>query len=310
MTYEVECSYCKKKFLCNACTKSRFKKGKHVFCSIECKLNFHGQKLRALNSCCLCCGKELTKKQIKAGNRFCSHACAASTNNLKRKELAYNFTKQQKSLIITNIISNNINSNYTREFLFSLNDEDFNKILLEYEKFKKNKVKIRKAQRVDTRVCCVCGKSFNTIKSSSRKTCSDICRKVLLSEAGRRAAQTNKNIRRSKNEILFANLCKKYFNNILTNEAMFNGWDADVIISNLKIAILWNGKWHYEKILENCSLEQIQARDKIKINEIKKAGYIPYIIKDVGKFNPVFVNEQFNIFLNNINNKLSEGGEV
>lgn len=35
-------------------------------------------------------------------------------------------------------------------------------------------------------------------------------------------------------------------------------------------------------------------RDKIKINEIIKCGYKPYIIKDLGKYNRVFVEEEFN----------------
>lgn len=38
---------------------------------------------------------------------------------------------------------------------------------------------------------------------------------------------------------------------------MFNGWDADIIIEDLKIAILWNGKWHYEKITEKHSVSQV-----------------------------------------------------
>ena len=79
---------------------------------------------------------------------------------------------------------------------------------------------------------------------------------------------------------------------------MFNGWDADIILSDYKIAILYNGKWHYEEISKQVSLIQIQNRDKIKENEIRKCGYIPYnIIKDLNKFNKTFVEEQFNLFL-------------
>lgn len=73
--------------------------------------------------------------------------------------------------------------------------------------------------------------------------------------------------------------------------------DADVIIEDLKIAVLWNGKWHYEKITEKHSVVQVQNRDKIKISEIKKAGYIPYIIKDVGKNKKAFVESEFKKFI-------------
>ena len=52
----------------------------------------------------------------------------------------------------------------------------------------------------------------------------------------------------------------------------------------------------YEEISKKVSLKQIQNRDHIKIEEIKKCNYIPYIIKDVNKFNKKFVEEQFEIF--------------
>lgn len=36
------------------------------------------------------------------------------------------------------------------------------------------------------------------------------------------------------------------------------------------------------------------------VDEIKKAGYVSYIIKDNGKYKKSFVEEQFKIFVNNI----------
>lgn len=81
---------------------------------------------------------------------------------------------------------------------------------------------------------------------------------------------------------------------------MFNGWDADIIIEDLKIAVMWNGPWHYKQIGKPSkyrSLEQTQNRDKIKLKEIKNCGYFPYVIKDMGKYNKSFVEEEFKIFL-------------
>lgn len=115
-----------------------------------------------------------------------------------------------------------------------------------------------------------------------------------------KSCQTQKETRRSKNEIAFCELCEKYFKNVKHNERIFNGWDADIIIEDYKIAVLWNGKWHYEKITKNHYVEQVQNRDKIKIEEIKKAGYVPYIIKDVGKYNINKVKNEFNLFLENV----------
>jgi hypothetical protein len=61
-----------------------------------------------------------------------------------------------------------------------------------------------------------------------------------------------------------------------------------------------SGKWHYEKIKEKHSLIQVQNRDRIKIKEIEKANYKPYIVKDMGKENKKFVEEQFGLFLSKI----------
>lgn len=121
-----------------------------------------------------------------------------------------------------------------------------------------------------------------------------------LRQAGLHSCKVQSENRRSKNEIAFCELCEQYFNNVKHNEAIFNGWDADIIIEDLKIAVLWNGKWHYEKIKKEHSINQIQNRDKIKIEEIKKCGYIPYIIKDLGKYNLEKVNTEFKNFLDYI----------
>src|SRR5438105_380214 len=100
--------------------------------------------------------------------------------------------------------------------------------------------------------------------------------------------------KRSKNEIYFADLCIQYFgiDNVLTNEPIFDGWDADVIIPSLKLAILWNGIWHYQQVRKKHSLKQVQSRDKIKAKIIKKHGFESYVIKDMGKYNKLFVEEQ------------------
>lgn len=34
------------------------------------------------------------------------------------------------------------------------------------------------------------------------------------------------------------------------NKPMFNGWDADVLIFDFNIAVMWNGKWHYVQVME------------------------------------------------------------
>lgn len=92
-------------------------------------------------------------------------------------------------------------------------------------------------------------------------------------------------------------MCESYFKNVKNNQPIFNGWDADIIIEDLKIAVLWNGIWHYKQISKKQSLEQVQSRDKIKLKEIETCGYKAYIIKDMGKYNPIFVKDEFDKFL-------------
>lgn len=111
----------------------------------------------------------------------------------------------------------------------------------------------------------------------------------------------NTQVRRSKNEILFFEMCSEYFNNVDNNKPIFNGWDADVIIHDHKLAVLWNGKWHYEKIREGHSLLQVQNRDRIKIKEIERYGYKPYVIKDMGRFSKEKVEMEFNTLIEHLN---------
>jgi hypothetical protein len=152
-------------------------------------------------------------------------------------------------------------------------------------------------------VCKNCGNKF-MVKWCYRKKqfCNLSCstkyrmKNGLAVYMGKCSAKSQSEKRRSKNEIYFAELCEQHFNNIKTNEVIFNGWDADIILENEKIAVLWNGKWHYEKLNKKHSVKQVQNRDTIKIKEIKEAGYIPYVIKDMGKYNKYFVEEKFIIF--------------
>ncbi len=116
---------------------------------------------------------------------------------------------------------------------------------------------------------------------------------------GKKSAQVQKDIRRSKNEIAFADMCRSTFAKVGFNEALFDGWDADVVVHDVKVAVLWNGKWHYEQIGKHA-LSQVQARDRIKIQKIVEAGFKPYVIKDLGKHNPKFVEEQFKRFLQHL----------
>lgn len=154
-------------------------------------------------------------------------------------------------------------------------------------------------------LCNMCKKEFQP-KYSTRKLCSRMCsdnysrmdenkqHAIKNGEKGGKISATRQG-KRSKNEIYFSELCAKYYD-ITTNEPYFDGWDADVIIHSEKIAILWNGQWHYKQISKTQSLHQVQTRDIIKTSIIHKYGYTPYVIKDMGKYNKSFVEQEFAIF--------------
>lgn len=256
---------------------------------------------------CEHCGKEfyVQKKYIvhelkteKGHLRFCSKSCSVSHNN-KNRTLSIS-TKNKISESITNYHRANGRIGKVKK-------EKQEKIFIGC------KQNVSRKEALKERICKVCGKVYTLQEiGSSFKTCSCDCREYLIkhpkefllqnsfdkmSESGRKSISKQRENRRSKNEKYFCELCEKKFTNVKHNEPLFNGWDADIIIEDNKTAILWNGKWHYEKIKKNHSVKQVQNRDNIKIKEIINCGYTPYIIKDMGRYNPKFVEEEFNKFI-------------
>lgn len=281
------------------------KRGRCKYCSTECN-SLTNNNHHIVH--CEQCGKEIkvinsVYRNSKTKHFFCSNSCSASYNNTRRGPVSEETKKK---------ISETLIKKYESEYNF---DKKYHK---KYHKKHHKKHHIKPLKRNNNskykkRVCKVCGRIYTLIENDSTKTfCSRKCieeyhanRKKYLSkdaieklkQGGRKSAKVQGDNRRSKNEKYFCELCEKHFKNVKHNEIIFNGWDADVIIENVKYAILWNGKWHYEQIKKRHSVKQVQNRDRIKIQEIKKCGYTPYVIKDMGKYNPQFVEEQFEIFL-------------
>lgn len=109
---------------------------------------------------------------------------------------------------------------------------------------------------------------------------------------------------RSANEIHFAELCIDYFgeDHVLINSPIFDGFDTDVVIPSHKIAVEWNGVWHYKQVKQSHNLKQVQSRDKYKSKLIReKFEYQLYIIKDMGGINKKFVKDEFEKFLKYFN---------
>lgn len=213
---------------------------------------------------CLFCHSDMPYLSLanRIKRKFCSKSCAAKNNNQMRLQTKTVYQKGLKKEIKCSICFSDIivgkNANI--------------------KNFKCNNCKIKKTY---IKICILCEKQFNT--KTKRKCCSNECSYILKKQAsslgGRKSA--SKCIRRSKDEIKLYNLCKDYFNSVRHNEIIKDGWDADIIVDDYKLAILWNGAWHYKQLsFNNHSLSQVQTRDKIKYKILTSDGWNVIIFED------------------------------
>jgi hypothetical protein len=214
----------------------------------------------------------------KTDHNFCNNSCAATYNNSKR------IKKLEKT----------VNCKYCNN-VFIVPRFSVKKVCDVCRSKGKSKLYQPKIY------CCItCNNSIQS-RDGKKKYCNH-CRLFAWQALGKRIGKLSaaKQVRRSKNEIYFAELCEQEFAKISTNDPIFiskyGNWDADIIVHDHKIAILWNGIWHYKQVRKNHSLQQVQSRDKIKLDVITNNGYIPYVICDMGKYNKLFVEEEFDKF--------------
>ena len=248
---------------------------------------------------CLYCGKDVK-------NKYCDVSCQNKHQNSEKANRKYG------ELTSFKVLCNNCGKEFEvieREKLFPMKLKYYcTKSCANTRNHSKETVKKIKITLLDFNdkqqkfICLNCGKDFFDYRE--RIFCSQSCKSIWYIKnnpdwqkeksikAGRMSVLSQN--RRSKNEITFANLCFSYFNNVRFNEPIFNGWDADIILDDYKLAILWNGNWHHKQIGIKHSLNQVKTRDQIKKKEIINFGYEPYIINDYGKYNEDFVKDQFN----------------
>jgi predicted nucleic acid-binding Zn ribbon protein len=147
------------------------------------------------------------------------------------------------------------------------------------------------------RKCIVCGGSF-VPKYNTRKTCSDECRKVCCGRGGINALKTLK-CGRSKNEVMFFSKVREVFPGAIANPRMFDGYDADIVIPELRLAIHWNGPLHYRPLFAMNHFKEIQRKDKQRYEAVETAGYTNYIIDDRNNRGMSIqkVEDEFNLLL-------------
>jgi hypothetical protein len=231
---------------------------------------------------CAQCGKPCSKlpselKGSKSGNVFCSKSCAAKYSNAHREYVAPDEKECQcigcGAVVLVN--------GHTGPQVVRCPE-----CKAKRGKGKNGRMPAKRAKGLSPN-CLDCGNPFppEEIERSNKEYC-DSCRKTRNRLAGLKSAETQATTRRSKNEIHFAELCQAAFQSVECNAAIFTSlkgnWDADVIIHDYKVAVLWNGAWHHKKITKKHSVAQVQTRDKIKQEVIVANGYIPYVINDLG----------------------------
>lgn len=205
---------------------------------------------------CTACNIKFIKRiaQIKrtgSGNHFCSKSCSAKYNNSRRE-----MTEEHKKNI-----SNGLKKYAEEKFVIPF--------------------KLINASKI----CEGCKKEFeyDNIDDPNRKYCGKKCgRKYGGKKGGTVSASKQK--KRSKAEMLFADMCMDHFgkDDILMNESLFedkngNFWDCDIYIKSLKIAILYNGIWHYKKVTDKTLSRtgSVTRQNQDEIN-YRKRFYILY----------------------------------
>ena len=222
---------------------------KGLYCSRVCLGK--SQQKRIICSCDFC-GKELIKtpSELKKSNggHFCNTSCSAKFNNKHRRRNKWSIEQRSK--------------------------------------VKENNIKLgRKGPDSYNLICKICKNSF-VHKRKDKITCSSKCYHEAVVGQGKTTWNLNKNslhrkIGRSYNEMKLYEMIKNKWPDAKHNLFIFNGFDADIIIPTLKLAIHWNGIWHYKQIINEQHFCNIISRDKMRYEEIERCGYTNYIIKDI-----------------------------
>lgn len=196
---------------------------------------------------CVGCHKNLPFD--KKVNTFCNSSCAASYNMAQRIVNGYSMSKEARARHRKAAILHG----------------------------KKRKDAAPKYTKIS--ICTYCRCYFPYTNKEPRDTCSDIC--LTLKRSSNARNNPGLGTKRSKQEIQLYELCLSIYPNALPNHVIADGWDADIALVDYKIAILWNGPWHYQEMnIGNHSLKQVQNRDKIKTKLFTESGWKVIIYED------------------------------
>lgn len=211
----------------------------------KCKISREESKINYIPHECLYCNVKIGYEN--KNRKFCSGSCRAKYHNEKCGKRS-KITKQKISESVRSYISEH---------------------RIEYTP-------------ITFRQCHNCKRQFvhsTKKKETTSKHCSYICLQQTRSRNGRN--NPNLGVKRSKDEVKLFNLISEEFMNVEPNYNVIDGWDCDIALLDYKIAILWNGPWHYREMeFGNHSLVQVQNRDKIKTKLFSEMGWMVITYED------------------------------
>jgi hypothetical protein len=188
--------------------------------------------------------------------KFCSSSCSASYNNIRRTistETREKIRISVKSAITEGRLVPTINGASEKSI----------------QSLKQNSLNRRKLW-----VCCICGKELLLIPSEykKRKYCSTTCRNIHLNP--------NQRGSRSKAEIYAeSSFLEAGFTFTINDRTILpSGKELDFFFPNQKVAIEWNGIYHYKDV--NGKLNKIQDSDSLKRKECETLGIELIVVED------------------------------
>lgn len=190
---------------------------------------------------CLNCNKEVVNKYC---NVSCQNTHQGATRSNKQFGLFKDFEVECYSCK-NKFLVNEREKIFPKKEKYYCNRSCANKRTHSDETKEKIRTTLNKHVFIKLESTCIFCKKDYIKKRNHQKLCSRTCSSSWKNTylgigrlGGLASAKSQSETKRSKNEIYFAELCETKFVKVLTNEPVFNGWDADVIIEDFKIAIL------------------------------------------------------------------------
>ena len=212
----------------------------------------------------------------KRMNNYCGSSCSATINNKSRIGKTYILSEEG----LKNLVDNGKKRRKQLTEYYHTNPDIYEAYIRKIKKFNSKPKK--------EFICPVCGKILLLTESEfkKRKYCGGTCRNK----------RNNREIygTRSKAEVYLENKLKEEFPELVMNfndRKLLNGMELDVYIPSLKLAIEWNGIYHYKNIRDDGFFEKVKNKDFMKMTECKKMNIHLYIIKDLTSQNKFIKDE-------------------